>query len=157
VDGRNTVQDILNRHPQSERFLILYGTNDAGALPAVPSGLVESEYVGSFKDNMQQIIDAVNQAGKEACIAEVPVQLADCSTCDWYENPSEGARNEIVREYNEVIDELKSDPGNNINVEPPDFYTYYLNHYEQEYANWLHPNGLGYRSMADLWRQALTQ
>jgi len=161
VNGRNTVQDILNRHPQSERFLILYGTNDAGALPAVPSGETlnpgDGGYDGSFKDNMQQIINAINGSSMEACISKVPVQLADCSTCSWYENPSEGARNEIVRGYNRVIDELCGDPLNQISVVPPDFYTYYLDYYQQEYADWLHPNGLGYRSMADLWRQSLTQ
>jgi hypothetical protein len=45
----------------------------------VPSGLglspADGGYPGSFKDNMQQIIDAINAAGKEVCIAKPPITL----------------------------------------------------------------------------------
>jgi len=113
-------------------------------------------YPGTYKDNMQQIIDAVQGDGKEICLAKVPVALARCSTCDPYPDPpSQGDKNDLIKEYNDVIDELVT--LNNITVIPPDFFSYFDLHYPDEYSDWLHPNGLGYQSMADLWKQALTQ
>ena len=74
-------------------------------------------------------------------------------------------KNNLIKEYNQVIDELKNNVSNNIVIIPPDFYSYfnYLDplterrRYEDEYADLLHPNGIGYRSMSNLWFQALTQ
>ena len=159
ADGIAAISNLLTKHPQAVRFLILYGTNDVGMIPPVPSGKNlnpgHPDYPGTFKANIQQIVDVINNNGKEACIAKVPVQLADCSDCEWYSEPDNGARNAIVKNYNIALQELKDDTNNNINIDSPDFYTYYLDHYQTEYAGWLHPNGAGYQSMADLWEQAL--
>ncbi|MEA3478198.1 MAG: GDSL-type esterase/lipase family protein, partial [Bacteroidota bacterium] len=161
ADGVVAISNLLTKHAQAVRFLILYGTNDVGMMPPVPSGRNlypgDPDYPGTFKANIQQIIEVINNDGKEACIAKVPVQLADCSGCEWYSEPDNGARNAIVKDYNIALRELKDYPGNNINVVPPDFYIYYLNNYQTEYADWLHPNGAGYQSMADMWEQVLTQ
>ena len=67
-----------------------------------------------------------------------------------------------VKEYNEVIDELKNDLLNNIMVTPPDFYSlfnedvYGGKRYDFEYEDNLHPNGVGYHSMANKWLESLT-
>ncbi|OQX56297.1 MAG: hypothetical protein B5M53_02260 [Candidatus Cloacimonas sp. 4484_209] len=161
ADGRFSISTILAEHPHALRFLVQYGTNDSDIWLPIPSGKGlhpgDPGYPGTFKDNMQQIIDAINAAGKEVCLAKVPIALADCSHCKPYEDPSQGQKNLLIQEYNEVIDELVGDPTNNISVTPPDFYSYFEVHYPDEYADWLHPNGIGYHSMAELWAEVLNQ
>jgi len=163
VDGVLAISAVLARHPDSSVFLVQYGTNDAGT--AVPSGLGLSpadgeNYTDTFKYNMQQIIDAIIAAGKQVCLAKIHIALGSTNTGAQYPDPiDDGLKNIDIREYNQVIDELINDPLNNIVVTPPDFYTYFSSRYETEYnpvSNY-HPNGIGYRSMADLWFQALTQ
>ena len=146
ADGAAMINDVISRHPESQYFLIMLGTNTGGALP-IPSGLGlnpgDAGYSGSYKDHMQQIIDAVISAGKTPYLAKVPYALGAYSS-----------RNALYQEYNAVIDELVT--ANGITVVPPDFYTYFMNH-QTEYSDDLHPNGTGYQSMANLWYQALTQ
>ena len=114
---------------------------------------------------MQQIIDAINNAGQEACLAKIPIALGDTVNSVPYVDPDTGARSVQIKEYNEVIDEFVNDPTNNITVTPPDFYNYFKDvdpgtgnpRYEDQYADNLHPNGIGYQSVASLWFDALTQ
>jgi len=71
----------------------------------------------------------------------------------------------LVPDYNAVIDELFSAPGNGITVTPPDFFVYFSSidpgtghfRYEDEFATPLHPNGVRYQAMADLWFENLTR
>ena len=63
------------------------------------------------------------------------------------------ALNPDLQEYNQVIDELVA--ANTIGVMPPDFYCYFENNPAQ-IADGLHPNGLGYQSMAQGWLDVLT-
>ena len=166
ADGLESINTIIANHPLSRRFLIEYGTNDARPwLLPVPSGLglnpEDSGYLGSFKDNMQQIIDALNTASKEAFLAKAPITLGDSTDSTPYEDPDLGARSVLVKEFNQVIDELAGDPSNNILVVPPDFYGLFNEdvlggkRYDSEYADNLHPNGEGCRSMADEWENVL--
>ena len=171
-DGASSIQAILEKHPDAQRFLVQYGTNDARPWLPVPSGLGlepgDDGYPGSFKDNMQQIINAVNADGRETCLAKAPIALGDCndpSVCVPYPDPDTGPRSILIKEYNEVVDELASDPSNQIDIIPPDFYAYFNYYdpttgsyrYEIEYFDNLHPNGVGYRSMAEQWFESLTQ
>jgi lysophospholipase L1-like esterase len=55
-------------------------------------------------------------------------------------------------DYNVAIDELVI--LNNILVTPPDFYNYFRTH-QNEFSDNLHPNGVGYQSMAELWFSVL--
>jgi hypothetical protein len=43
---------------------------------------------------------------------------------------------------------------NGIEVVPPNFYNYFRTHPE-ELADFCHPTGLGYKSMARMWRNAI--
>ena len=154
--------------PEAQYFLILFGTNDSGStldLPnGVPSGLgSDPPDPGTFKYNMQQIINAILAAGKEPILAKIPITLGSCSICDPFPgDPDAASRNERIKEYNIVIQELKHDPANSITVQPPDFYALFNEdvpggkRYEFEYSDNLHPNGIGYQSMANLWFNALT-
>ncbi len=148
INGLSRIPSLLEKYPYAQHYLVQYGTNDSGGLLPVPSGKGlnpgDSGYPGSFKDRMQQIITLINNAGKEVCLAKVPFTLVST------------ARNTVIQDYNIVIDELKGDATNNISVTPPDFYTYFEAH-QEEFFDELHPNGTGYRSMANLWFTALSQ
>ena len=89
---------------------------------------------------MQQIISTIIDAGKVPFLAQVPFTL-NSNLID------------IIQEYNLVIEELVA--FNNIPVNPPDFYSYFMTH-QGEFSDSLHPNGVGYQSMASLWFNALS-
>jgi lysophospholipase L1-like esterase len=159
IDPPAIINTMLARHPGAAMFLIQYGTNDATPTGGTPSGLNlnpgDAGYSGSFKDNLQQTINAVNAAGKRVALAKAPMALADCPSCTPYSDPTTATKNVMIQEYNQVIDQLVADPANNINVVPPDFYTFFSNN-RGDYSDEIHPNGLGYQGMANLWNQALT-
>ena len=164
-NGRVSIFSVLEAHPESWRFLVQYGTNDADPFFPIPSGLGlvsgDSGYPGTFKDNMQQIIDAINAAGKEVCLAKLPITLGDGPYSPPYVDPDLGTRNILIKEYNDVIDELKNNLLNNISITIPDFYSLFNEdvsggkRYEFEYADNLHPDGDGYSSVAGGWLEVL--
>lgn len=169
ADGAAIVSSLLQKHLLAQRFLAEYGINDSGAFPPVPSGLglarTHPNYPGTFKDNMQKIIDAVNLKGKQACLAKAPIILGDQVDSAFYPDPDTGSRNIRIKEYNQVIDELVSDPSNKITVTPPDFYAKFNEivnsatgerRYELEYHDNYHMNGIGYRTKANEWRKVLS-
>ncbi|MBE0568290.1 MAG: hypothetical protein IH577_01255 [Deltaproteobacteria bacterium] len=145
ADGAASISSILSKHPSAKYFLIMYGSNDA-YIPAVSSGMGlipgDPGYDGSYKDSMQRIISAILAAGKTPYLAEVPY------TSDPLRDRA------MIFEYNAVNDELFLT--NDISVTPPPFYSYFRAH-KRELADGLHPNGTGYRSMADLWFNALSR
>ncbi len=159
--GLSALPSVLSNNPDAQRVLVKYGMNDARqGMLLVPSGLGlnpgDSGYPGTFKDNMQQIIDAINADGKEAVLAKVNIALADTAdSTNPYPDPDNGARSLSIKEFNQVIDELRAISANNINITPPDFYTFFLNNFATQYSDNIHPNGVGYQSMADLWTQAI--
>lgn len=137
--------------------------NDARPWAPVPSGLGlnpgHPAYPGTFKANLQAILDAVRAAGKRPVLAKIPIALGDCAdpaTCPPYPNPHAGARNLRIQQYNQVIDELVANPANGVTTPPPDFYAHFAATAATQYADNIHPNGLGYQAMARLWCQALT-
>jgi lysophospholipase L1-like esterase len=93
-------------------------------------------YAGSFKDYLQRIIDAVRNAGRVPLLSKAPAV--------------NGPEDTAIQEYNAVIDELALP-----NEVVPDFHTYFKTRTATHYTNAVEPNGLGYQSMAELWRQAI--
>jgi lysophospholipase L1-like esterase len=169
--GVADINTILAKHPEAQRILVQWGTNDADPIwYAVPSGLGlkpgDSGYPGSFKYNLQKIIDAINSHGKEVCLAKLPIPLVDSFGDPRYTNPANppaGSRGDFIIQYNAVIDELVAASSNHITVVPPDFWSLFNENvaggkrYDTEYYDGIHPNGTGYQSMANLWYQRLTQ
>jgi lysophospholipase L1-like esterase len=141
--GLKALPLILQRYSNAKYFLIQYGTNDPGVKIKSGVGLELGDYgyYGSFKDNMQRMIDLVRSKGKEPLLAKVPYALGSYSS-----------RNAWYLEYNEAIDELAL--SNALKADPPDLYGYFITN-EDEYSDYLHPNGYGYRSIADLWFSSL--
>jgi lysophospholipase L1-like esterase len=161
-EGLEILPSVLSKHPESSSYLLLFGMNDARPWDTVPSGFGlnpgDDGYEGSFKCNMQQMINLINSNGKEAVLAKIPIALADSATSEeLYPDPDTGARSVAIKEYNQVIDELVGDEANDIIVNPPDFYTYFKDNYADEYFDNIHPNGIGYRSIADMWVNVLTK
>jgi len=146
VAGERIISLTLSTVPWAKYFLVMFGTNDAYLPRLIPSGKGKGPgdpgYRGSYKDNMQKIISAILAAGKVPCLAKVP--YATRSSIDI----------SSIREYNVVVDELVA--ANNIAVTPPDFYSYFQEH-PDEIPDGIHPNKIGYESMANLWFNALTQ
>ena len=157
ANGAKFISSTLTTVPQAKYFLVMYGTNDAFLPGPVPSGkgkrpwdtVIEElgievipGYRGTYKENMQRIISAILAAGKIPYLAKVPYTTS----------PSIDISS--VREYNIVVDELVAE--NNIAVTPPDFYTFFQKH-PDEIPDGIHPNRIGYESMANLWFTALTQ
>lgn len=130
--------------------LILYGTNDS----RVDAGSFIP--VKQFKANMQNIINKVRAAGKNAFLAKIPPVLAESNHHPKYSSLGiaidQGSRNKIIQQYNIAIDELVRENG--ISIRPPDFYTYFKTRPNLFYDN-LHPNGVGYQIMAEMWFQRL--
>jgi lysophospholipase L1-like esterase len=158
AQGLELLPTILARHPESHGFLVLYGTNDSNK--EIPPA--------TFKNNMQQIISRIEADEKGAYLAKLPIVLGDNTTPFLSypdpENPPPGSRGEFIINYNIVIDELEFE--NNFPISPPHFWTYFseidpdnplFKRYETQYADNLHPNEEGYRSMAGLWFEALTK
>ena len=143
--GLLRLPSLLQGYTASRFFLIQYGTNDV-LYGLVPSGFGlksgDQGYPGSFKDNMQKIIDQVKATGKIPMLAKVPKAFG---TRD-YLNPT-------LQVFNAVIDELVNE--NYIGVEPPNFYCHFENN-SDEMDDTLHPNGTGFISMANIWYEVLT-
>ena len=144
--GAISISLMMSTVPWAKYYLIMFGTNDARLPRVVPSGKGlrpgDPGYSGSYKENLQRIISAIKSAGKIPCLAKVPYatkRSIDISS---------------IREYNVVIDELVA--ANDIAVPPPDFYSYFQKHPDQ-IPDGVHPNRIGYESMANLWFVALTQ
>ena len=141
TDGLGDVASTVTAYSTAKYFLLLYGANDVGF--NVPSGVGKSPgqagYLGSFKGNMQQLIDVIRNAGKIPVLAKVLYQI----------NPNADPR---IQQYNQVINELVTQ--NNLTVVPPDFYTFFKTNPSQ-LGDGLHPNGVGYQSMSPLWYNSL--
>ena len=169
ADGLAYISTALVLYPAAKSYLVQYGTNDANPMLPIPSGKGlhpgDPGYPGTYKDNLQQIINAINGAGKQVCLAKPPITLGDTVNGTQYVDPDTGARNLQIKEYNQVIDELVNDFSNHIIIIPPNFYNYFKeidpvtgnSRYKDQFSDNLHPNGIGYQSMAELWFEALTQ
>lgn len=144
-EGAARIAQVLNGAPEAMAIQAFYGANDSGGSTPTPSGLGlnpgDAGYAGSFKDNIQQIIDAVSAAGKGIFLAKAPPYLANST------------RDALVQQYNLVIDELVA--SNGLGYTPADFHTWFVANPSEFSADGIHPTGAGYQSIARIWCEAL--
>ncbi len=141
--GASRINSTKLRQTESQYWLIMFGTNDSKRPIRSGIGLLPgaSGYSGSFKDSMQRIITSLKQSNKIPILAKVPFIVN-----------APVSQDRLIQDYNLVIDELVA--ANGITVTPPDFYNYFKQNPGQLTDN-IHPNGAGYKAMADLWFQSL--
>ncbi len=160
-EGAERLPSILARHPRATHFLVFFGTNDSSSWATAagrrPSGLGlrsgDTGYAGSFKAYMQEIIDLIQSAGHQVVLAYCPVALGEDVTTTPFADPDSAEKNQYIKEYNQVVDELRAENG--ISLTAPDLYTQFLNNKDSWFSDNLHPNGSGYQGIAWLWSQAL--
>ena len=139
------INSILERHPGSNKMLLLLGTNDSGG------GTPLSQ--AAFQSNMQSLVNTMTGQGKTVWVAKVPPVLPLASNA---------TRNADIQGYNTAIDSLTSTQAG------PDFFGFFYDNNGTPgttsddtdrvslYDGDVHPNSLGVHIMADLWRNALT-
>ena len=162
VGGDDTIRlstdrltSMLDRNPDADTVLLFLGTNDADTSLPVPSGLGCSGTAcdGTFKGNMQNIIDEVTAGGKTIFIARTPPSFGSTSSSTPFTDPANTIRNDIIQEYNEVVENELT----NRNL-GPDLFACFLgaeNRFSL-FSDNFHLNGLGNAVMAQLWHDLLT-
>ena len=150
------IDSILARHLPSNKALVLLGANDAVSSLPVPSGLGCSPgdacYEGSFKQNMQQILNKIAASRKTAIVGLTPPRFGSGSTGRVYTNPVTTAPNRLIQDYGKVV--LNELTGRDVG---PNFFKCFLEEANlfSLFADNVHPNALGYSVMAQLWHDAL--
>jgi len=136
-----------------QAYLVLYGANDSSGGSPTPDGLglsctnlinftgCDSGYLGSFKHNLQQVLNAANAVGKSVYLGKTSPHLLNTT------------RDALIAQYNQVVDELVSENGSG--YVPANFHSYFTAHPDEFDADGLHPAGIGYVSMGRLWCQTL--
>jgi len=131
-DGLDRLQGTMDRHKKDQLvkmiWLILFGTNDSST-PLSPT---------IFKNRMNEIISEIKAKGDIPILGKVPYVIGAHTT-----------RLEAIQNYNIAIDELTTEHG--LAASPPDFYNHFLNNPSEFIDNNVHPNGIGYGSMAKMW------
>ena len=147
------INSILARHPDSNKALVLLGTNDALANIPTGSGCNGSACSGTYKGNMQALINTLISAGKQVWVSRIPPIFGN-SYSSPFSNPSTASVNtSFVQQYNAVINNELSN-----RQLGPDLYSYFLGAGQNRFslfANVWHPNALGHVMMAYLWHNAL--
>ena len=150
------IPSVLTRHSEAGDVIVMIGTNDSGGTLFTPSGLgcSNSACNGTFKGNLQAVVNQINAAGKVALVALTPPKFGDQSTSTPYSNPGTHTKNLLISNgYNEVIrTELTG------HIIGPDTYNYFLETDNRFYlfADNLHPNALGYIALAHLMANSIT-
>ena len=152
VDGLSRVNSILARHTGADQILLMYGTNDAGALIPSGEGCNGVACNGTFKGNLQEIIDTA--IGKTVTVALLPPIFGSGVNGVPFSDPLTASRNvNYIQVYNAVIRNELTEIQTG-----PDLFSYFLSPSENRFslfADNLHPNALGYVSIAHLWHNSL--
>ena len=138
AQGVDRIDEVLSHSPEAQAYVVMYGANDSGDSVDPGLGLSPGQagYAGSFKANMQAIIDAVLAEGKTIFLVKTSPYLNSAS------------RNATILVYNQVIDELVSENG--FTYTPADAHSYFTANPGEMAADGIHLTGVGYASLAGL-------
>lgn len=149
------IAGVLERHAGASSLLLTVGVNEAGGGMFLPSGLgcTGAACDGTFKGNVQSIVDDAIAANVTPIVSRTPPRFGDPFQAP-YSAPATHPRNLLIRdEYNEVIDNELSGA-----LLGPDLFRLFLGPENRFYlyATNLHPNALGYHLMAAEFEAAIT-
>ena len=152
-EGRDRLAETIARYPDSQIWLILFGTNDSGGTMPVPSGVncrepdsfdpthpdYDAACRSTFKGYLRDMVLRLQSRNKIPALAQVP-----------YVRNAPASRLNLILEYNQVVRDLHA--FHHLVIEPPAFYDHFMesaNHYL--FFDNVHPNGSGYLDMAHMW------
>jgi lysophospholipase L1-like esterase len=180
--GAQQIDGWLSDYPWAERFLVMFGTNDSNpnrtdseglflgprdsGLGTVPNDAPDWDS-GTLKDMLYMIVHSIQSANVNVAVAKIPIALGNSRTSNRYDEPVDSRpRNETIQEYNQVVAELVAENG--IATVPPDFFAKFYEivpaygdarRYTVEFPedDNLHPNEIGYETMANVWLEKLNK
>lgn len=144
-DGLERLSSTLNVHQKAQYWIIQFGTNDAKAAIPFDSGVncTEQNFLdgvptcfGTFKYYMREMVVQLQGIGKVPILVQVP-----------FANNQPTFVQDRIQDYNTAILDLADK--RNLAVTPPDFHTHFQT-YPLELYDDIHPNGIGYRSIATM-------
>jgi lysophospholipase L1-like esterase len=141
---------ILERNPDSDRALIMIGTNDSNTFnTTTPADLVT---------HIQAVIDELHSEGRNMVYVALLPPVWGGSLSTTYPDPLDpsATRTETIRSFNSAIQSLVPQTGVALG---PDLFSCFLTESVNRFSLFedsLHPNGLGLAMIAALWRDAIT-
>lgn len=152
------LESLLERHPEATHALVQLGTNEALRNPPRPSGIACAPgdagcLSGTFRGDMQSIVNRLDAEGVEVWLATAPPTLMDA-------DPLNSPVNDQIAEYNEVVRTQIAGASAG-----PDLWALFGPDEDGDalpdrvrrdlYSDLLHPTGLGHALMAALWYNSL--
>ena len=143
------ISSIIERSPESDRALIMLGTNDSNNFNTTPTAELTAA--------IQSIIDELRANGRDTVYLALLPPAWGRNSSTVYTDPldSTATRNQTIIDYNAAIQAMLPQAGIQLG---PDFFSCFLtptvNHFSL-FEDSLHPNALGYAFMAALWKDAV--
>ncbi len=141
---------IIERNPESDRALVMLGTNDSNTFNTTPAAELTA--------TIQDIIDELHVSGRDTVyLAMLPPAWGRNNASQPYSDPLDpsATRNQTIIEYNTAIQSMLPQAGVRLG---PDFFSCFLTPTVNRFSlfeDTLHPNALGYAFMAALWKDAI--
>jgi len=140
---------IIERNPESDRALVMLGTNDSNDFNTTPAAELTA--------TLQDIVDELHLNGRDTVYLALLPPAWGRITGEVYGNPLDPAstRNQTIINYNAAIQSMLPQAGVLLG---PDFFSCFLTSTVNRFSLFddsLHPNALGYAFMAALWKDAI--
>lgn len=140
-NGKIRLPSILKRHVNANKATVMYGTNDSGGKDPVQTRV--------FLQNLTDMVKQLKARRITAWVARIPPVFNRNGLPNV-------AQNRRIQNFNTAILTQLNDAYVNLG---PDFYDYFLGAGQNRSSlfdnDGVHPNGLGYRAMAQLWHNAI--
>lgn len=150
------LNSILERNPDSNRALVMLGTNDTNAFPAPTSAIDLIGHLDNIAGRLLNTGAGIRDRDVVYIASLPPVFGAALDTP--YPDPFDpsATRNQLIMDYNAAIQAEAWRAGVELG---PDFFTCFLTPTVNRFSLFkdsLHPNGLGHAMMAAIWADWLT-
>ena len=148
---------ILERHPNANRALVMIGTNDAFQ----GTRLAGIDCAGSacddtIKGNVREAVTTLKAVGVQPVLARIPPMFGFGGGGPYTDPLNPSTKNGLIIDYNTAIAQVEAEEGL---LPGPDFFDMFLAGGENRYslfADYLHPNALGYALMAHAWKEIIS-